>query len=301
MTALGAGTALSTLHAFGRGPVLHGHGRYFRPRASCVAWPCGDVLLASAGSAGHRERLDAAGPPRRRSPLAFVQYASNSRKPEWRRIVSFSPKQSKRPSLRRSLAGDPAPRTEVGARVREIRPRRPCAAGRGRQAVFALSPSAHPARWDFSCERRVELPGGGQPAPVHRLHSRPSAAGPPAPFPLSAAGRAARRTRRRGAWLGARVGRDALPHGRRSRALLRRRHRVRVGRPPVPLRRRAGDAASGPEERRRPRAVRQRDRPDDREGTPVTDERQAQILVRVLARRTPRNRSCASTGRLALA
>lgn len=54
MTALGAGTALSTLHAYGRPVVvLHGHKHF--PVARALAGPHvghGDVLLLSAGSAG---------------------------------------------------------------------------------------------------------------------------------------------------------------------------------------------------------------------------------------------------------
>ncbi|MBL8682320.1 MAG: metallophosphoesterase [Myxococcales bacterium] len=54
MTALGAGTALSTLHAFGRPVVvLHGHKHF--PVARALSGPHtghGDVLLVSAGSAG---------------------------------------------------------------------------------------------------------------------------------------------------------------------------------------------------------------------------------------------------------
>jgi 3',5'-cyclic AMP phosphodiesterase CpdA len=162
MTALGAGTALSTLHAFGRAVLLlHGHKHV--PTARLVRGMtrhCGDVLLASAGSAGHRERLDAAGHPdaaRLWPSFNCVELSEDRVRVE---SVSFSPKRSKRPPIRRSLAetrrlgpkweleygsfapDDPAPRVEVD------------------EAVFALSPSAHPARWDFSCERRVELREG---------------------------------------------------------------------------------------------------------------------------------------------
>lgn len=57
MTALGAGTALSTLHALGRAVlVLHGHKHYATARllAHTVAGQ-GDVLIVSAGSAGLAE------------------------------------------------------------------------------------------------------------------------------------------------------------------------------------------------------------------------------------------------------
>ncbi len=54
MTALGAGTALSTLHALGRAVlVLHGHKHYATARLlSGLAEGQGDVLIVSAGSCG---------------------------------------------------------------------------------------------------------------------------------------------------------------------------------------------------------------------------------------------------------
>jgi 3',5'-cyclic AMP phosphodiesterase CpdA len=54
MTALGAGTALSTLHAMGRAVlVLHGHKHYATSRLLSATHPGqGDVLIVSAGSAG---------------------------------------------------------------------------------------------------------------------------------------------------------------------------------------------------------------------------------------------------------
>jgi 3',5'-cyclic AMP phosphodiesterase CpdA len=164
MTALGAGTALSTLHSFGRAVLLlHGHKHV--PTARLVRGMtryCGDVLLASAGSAGRRERLDAIGHPdaaRLWPSFNRVEFSEDRVRVE---SVSFSPKRSKRPPIRRSLAetrrlgpkweleygsfapNDPAPRVDVD------------------EAVFTLSPSAHAARWDFSCERRVELREGAR-------------------------------------------------------------------------------------------------------------------------------------------
>ena len=54
MTALGAGTAISTLHSLGRAVlVLHGHKHYATARLlDAVAKGEGDVLIVSAGSAG---------------------------------------------------------------------------------------------------------------------------------------------------------------------------------------------------------------------------------------------------------
>jgi hypothetical protein len=58
MTALGAGTALSTLHTLGRGVLaLHGHKHYATARMlEGMAEAHGDVLLVSAGSAGMAQR-----------------------------------------------------------------------------------------------------------------------------------------------------------------------------------------------------------------------------------------------------
>lgn len=57
MTALGAGTALSTLHTLGRAVlVLHGHKHYATTRMlDGTVRGHGDVLIASAGSAGTAE------------------------------------------------------------------------------------------------------------------------------------------------------------------------------------------------------------------------------------------------------
>ena len=58
MTALGAGTALSTLHTLGRAVlVLHGHKHYATARLlAAMNAGHGDVLVASAGSAGTAQR-----------------------------------------------------------------------------------------------------------------------------------------------------------------------------------------------------------------------------------------------------
>lgn len=63
MTALGAGTALSTLHTLGRAVlVLHGHKHYATARhLRHTVVGHGDVMLASAGSAGTAERWSPAG------------------------------------------------------------------------------------------------------------------------------------------------------------------------------------------------------------------------------------------------
>jgi 3',5'-cyclic AMP phosphodiesterase CpdA len=163
MTALGAGTALSTLQAFARAVLLlHGHKHV--PTARIVrgmTTGCGDLLIASAGSAGVRERVHATRHPdaARLWPSFNLIELSDAR--VHIESVSFSPKQSSRLPLRRDLANahrvhqkwdpepvtfhvtDPTPRVDVD------------------EADFTLSPSrASPERWDFSCERRVRLKEG---------------------------------------------------------------------------------------------------------------------------------------------
>jgi 3',5'-cyclic AMP phosphodiesterase CpdA len=164
MTALGAGTALSTLHAFGRAVLLlHGHKHVPTARLVCgMTRDCGDVLVASAGSAGRRESLDGLGHPD--AARLWPSFNRVELSEGYVRIdsVSFSPKRSMRPAVRRPLAQaqrlgpkwnlepgtfaavDPAPRIEVD------------------EATFTLSPATHPERWDFTCERRVELREGSR-------------------------------------------------------------------------------------------------------------------------------------------
>ena len=160
MTALGAGTALSTLHTFGRAVVLlHGHKHV--PTARLIvglSQACGDVLLASAGSTGTREKVNAT----RHPDVARLW-------PSFNRIVAtdtsievdslaFSPRGRGKASVKRSLvradrAGRkwtpvPVPRdtTDAVPRVNLDRAR------------FTLAPSSLTReRWDFDCEREVRL------------------------------------------------------------------------------------------------------------------------------------------------
>lgn len=165
MTALGAGTALSTLHAFGRAVLLlHGHKHV--PTARLLRGMtdrCGDLLLASAGSAGKRERVHASRHPdaaRLWPSFNLVELTEDHVRVE---SVAFSPKSNTRPPLRRDLArarrvgskwdaepvsfrvSDPAPRVEVD------------------EARFALSPSrVSSERWDLACARNVRLRDGAR-------------------------------------------------------------------------------------------------------------------------------------------
>jgi 3',5'-cyclic AMP phosphodiesterase CpdA len=178
MTALGAGTALSTLHTFGRAVLLlHGHKHVPTARLLCGMTPsCGDVLLASAGSAGRREMVTGRGHPdavRLWPSFNRVDLYGDRVQVE---SISFSPKRSTRPPIRRDLAysqrrgpkwtlepgtfaaDDPSPRV-----ARD-------------EATFALTPAVHPARWDLTCERRVELREGARLRQyVDFVHALPSA------------------------------------------------------------------------------------------------------------------------------
>jgi 3',5'-cyclic AMP phosphodiesterase CpdA len=162
MTALGAGTALSTLHSFGRAVLLlHGHKHF--PTARLVRGltaGSGDVLIASAGSGGHRERMHAAQDPETASlwpSFNVVQMDGDQVAVE---VVSFpSRPSSSAPVARRDLAR--VSRRDaywepqiVSARVHDsvLRVERD-------EARFVLSPShtAPDERWDYACERRVQL------------------------------------------------------------------------------------------------------------------------------------------------
>jgi 3',5'-cyclic AMP phosphodiesterase CpdA len=191
MTALGAGTALSTLHSFSRAVLLlHGHKHV--PTARMLRGTTtgsGDLLLASAGSAGIRERVHVARHPdtaRLWPSFNLVLLTESHVRIE---TVSFSPKRSKRPPLRRDLARaqrvgrkwDPEP---VNFRVTDPAPRVDLD-----EASFVLSPSSTSRkRWDFACERSVQLkPGARLRRYVDFVHTLP---------PLRARKEAARANRR---------------------------------------------------------------------------------------------------------
>jgi 3',5'-cyclic AMP phosphodiesterase CpdA len=161
MTALGAGTALSTLHTFGR-PVLLLHGHKHFPTARLVRGLVkgfGDVLLASAGSGGKRERVYAT----QDADAARLWPSFNVLRMEGERLeieaVSFSPKKSGRRAVRRDLARVTRHETRweldaASARVRDTTMRVELD-----EARFSLRPSSTAAElyWDYVCERRVQL------------------------------------------------------------------------------------------------------------------------------------------------
>jgi len=193
MTALGAGTALSTLHTFGR-PVILLHGHKHVPTARVLRGmtsACGDLLLASAGTAGRRERVHATrDPDAARLWPSFNVMALDG---EDVRIdsVSFFPKgTSPRPSIRRALA-----RARRAGRKWEVEPLTfrvsdPSPRVKRDEARFTLSATPErPERWDVACERTIELvPGARLRRYVDFVHSLP---------PATARTHAGRRTNRR--------------------------------------------------------------------------------------------------------
>jgi len=144
---------------------------------------CGDVLIASAGSAGTRERVHATRHPdaaRLWPSFNLVRLSSSEVRIE---ALAFSPKAA-RPPLRRQLAGariassagsanskwapepvsfrvkDPAPRVELD------------------EARYVLAPSSSADSWDYACERRVELvPGARLRRYVDFVHTLPHRVG----------------------------------------------------------------------------------------------------------------------------
>jgi 3',5'-cyclic AMP phosphodiesterase CpdA len=165
MTALGAGTALSALHTFGRAVLLlHGHKHV--PTARLVAGMSegsGDVLIASAGSAGTRERVHAARHPEAVRLWPSFNLVSLTERHVRVESVSFSTNRATRPCVRSPLAQanieGPRWRPEpVTFRVRDAESR-----VEFDEARYTLSPSSSSADlWDLSLERRVELSKGAR-------------------------------------------------------------------------------------------------------------------------------------------
>lgn len=159
MTALGAGTALTLLHALGAPVlVLHGHKHYPAARVlAATGHGDGDVLLSSAGSAGLLERYYAAGP----DDETYLWPSFNA---VWIddgdveiETIFFSP-DGTRPTYRRALAV---------ARRRDLRwecePVPPAHVAHDEVAVdragFTLSKGGA-GFWDFTCERSVTPAAG---------------------------------------------------------------------------------------------------------------------------------------------
>jgi 3',5'-cyclic AMP phosphodiesterase CpdA len=197
MTALGAGTALSTLHSFRR-TILLLHGHKHVPTARLlrgITRGSGDILLTSAGSAMQRERVH----PSRHPDAARLWPSFNALRLAGDEVrvetVSFFPKRSSRPSVRRVLAHAQrqGPKWEVLASPSQANDPAPRVALDEARFVLLPSASQRSGRYDLVCERTVKLvPGArlrryvdfvrsvrtkrGRPsrrASVHRVELRP--------------------------------------------------------------------------------------------------------------------------------
>ena len=161
MTALGAGTALSTLHSFGRAVLLlHGHKHVPTARLLCgLGADCGDLILASAGSAGRTEGVNSTQPQPARLWPSFNLVALTNQELHVE-TLSFSPKR-RVPAVRRSLVQA----RRAGPKWHQV----PVALGAsefvGRVTTdeadykLALSLSSR-ERWDFSYRRLVVVKAG---------------------------------------------------------------------------------------------------------------------------------------------
>ncbi|HET7540409.1 MAG TPA: metallophosphoesterase [Polyangiaceae bacterium] len=159
MTALGAGTALSALHSFERAVLLlHGHKHV--PTARVLRGldsHSGDLMLVSAGSAGRSEGVYSTQPnPARLWPsFNLVDLSDQHLRVE---ALSFSPKRSGRPPVRRDLV-----RAKRAGSRWELEPCGLLASDfparvASDESTYRLSRSrVSSERWDFECERRVTL------------------------------------------------------------------------------------------------------------------------------------------------
>lgn len=166
MTAMGAGTALSTLHTLGRAVlVLHGHKHYATARLlEGITSGQGDVLIASAGSAGlaqpssHDHRLETA---RLWPSFNVIDWREDSVSVD---MISFAWKEhqasryARRPLVQANRAGSQWRIVPVSGREVEQGPRL-----HKNHARYVLAPStAFEECWDLTCEREV-VPGEGSP------------------------------------------------------------------------------------------------------------------------------------------
>ena len=177
MTALGAGTALSALHSFGRAVLLlHGHKHV--PTARVVrglGTDCGDLVLASAGSAGRSEHVysSQANAARLWPSFNLIDLSADAVRVE---ALSFSPKHTTRAPTRRDLvrAQRTGPRWTTEPITFDVldAPARVALD----QAGYTLSRSeSSNERWDFACERLVTLVPGAQLARYKDVaHALPS-------------------------------------------------------------------------------------------------------------------------------
>lgn len=161
MTALGSGTALSTLHALGRAVlVLHGHKHYATARLlSGTRSEQGDVLVVSAGSSGTAQSLQPLAREAARLWPSFNVIAFNEAEIS-AETVGFGWKDARRGQL----AHRPLSLTRrQGRRLKQLPVSDRARDEEGpklllNQCHYRLTPSpAHGSRrWDYLCQRTVE-------------------------------------------------------------------------------------------------------------------------------------------------
>ena len=172
MTALGAGTALSTLHAFGRAViVLHGHKHYPTARLlSRTAHAEGDVLLISAGTAGKAEPWR----PSDHRDIPHLWPSFNVVDLEGARIsvetVSYSYKRvgelgAPRPLLRAERRGA----TWALDLLEEAVPKAEKTVLARNEVAFTLREGASSRTWDLSCVRAIDGENGAIEGPYVEL------------------------------------------------------------------------------------------------------------------------------------
>jgi len=159
MTALGAGTTLTLLNTLGSAAiVLHGHKHYPTARLlRATQAGDGDVLLASAGSAGLLEHYQALGPIASTFLWPSFNVVSFRDAEVEVETVFFSPRGT-RPNVRQTLAhvkrnGASWEAIPVaGPKISEVRVE-------SDESDFTLSPGGS-GLWDFACTRRLGAPPG---------------------------------------------------------------------------------------------------------------------------------------------
>lgn len=164
MTALGAGTALSTLHELGRAVlVLHGHKHYATARMlRGMLRSQGDVLVVSAGSTGIAEPWSptSGGDPARLWPsfnamtldegalsvdtIAFGYKGSSTAKPVVRELVRARHEREQWTVSPVALE----PRKDVGPHL-----------SHNHSDCFLRPSSWQKERWDYTCKRRIHSHG----------------------------------------------------------------------------------------------------------------------------------------------
>jgi len=159
MTALGAGTALSTLHSLGRAVlVLHGHKHNATARVlDATLEQQGDVVITSAGSAGTAQTVKQTASRRAARIWPSFNVVELDEDALGVEAVSFGWKGRSRgeietwPLVWAARRGSQWKVTPMSVTPPKGGPRLLC-----NEARFELHPSRREGRWDLGCRRRIE-------------------------------------------------------------------------------------------------------------------------------------------------